>query len=212
MNHNSDKDFFESLALNVINKYDYLKIDNFLHKDSPDWQNSINSIGIEVTRDERGKKFWADLKNVDKPIPDNKINKFNNKFEKNGGRVISLKQAKIIFQNDSLKDSFGFNDNYFYIIPVYEDNFDMINEIIEKKSKRLNDKYKTFKSNRLFIFTPILASEEMVNKELENISIIQDKYNINFDIIYICLINELYIFDLQNNCIRKIEINLKSCY
>ncbi|HOZ55247.1 MAG TPA: hypothetical protein PK993_04320 [Clostridia bacterium] len=204
MKHDIEKKYFELFAFKLLKEYIQIDIDKFEDKEEPDWQDLKNSIGIEVTRNSEGTKFWRDLENVKKPVPDSKIKQFNKKFEKNGGRVITPELARIIF-GENYRDSFGFNENYFYIIPVYNDDFSYVNKSINEKLEKLNDHYNSeILDNRLFIFTPILVTKEEAENELVKINNIQKDAKRKFNIIYVCLLHEIYIFDLNKNNLEKI--------
>lgn len=196
--HNSEKRYFEKFALNLLEKYLNENISKFKECEEPDWQDELNSIGIEVTRDSVGTKFWANIEKVEgKKILDKDLKKFNSKFKANGGRIITKELASII---GIKKCSFGFNDKYVYIIPSYKNGFERINEIIINKTKKLNKNYKeTIKDNRLFIFSPILVKGKMAVEELNEIKKIQKEYNRNFNIIYVCILHEIHIFNIQTN-------------
>lgn len=196
--HDLEKKYFEKFALNLLERYMNINISNFKDCEEPDWQDELNSIGIEVTRDSIGTKFWADLEKVQgKKIPEKDLKKFNSKFKANGGRVITKKQASIIGID---KCSFGFNDKYVYIIPCYTDGFERINKIIDNKTRKLNNNYKQkINDNRLFIFSPILVKGNMAEQELDEIIKIQKGKDRNFNIIYVCILHEIYIFDMLEN-------------
>lgn len=198
MEHDLEKRYFEKFAMNLLKEYKNLDIENFEKKEKPDWQDKLNNIGIEVTRDSIGTKFWADLEKVkDEKIPDEKIESFNKKFRKNGGRILDTKTATIMGIE---KCSFGYNEKYVYIIPCHTDSFDRINLIIKEKTEKLNNIYnKVILDNRLFIFSPILINREMADEELKEIKNIQLNYKRNFNIIYVCILHEIYTFDLIKN-------------
>lgn len=198
MSHDEEKKYFEKFALNLLKEYKNIDISNFEHKEKPDWQDETNSIGIEVTRDSIGTKFWADLEKVkDKKIPDKKIKDFNKKFEKNGGRILDKEIASIMGIE---KCSFGYNDRFVYIIPSYSDDFGRVNKKIEEKINKLNDIYeKKIQDNRLFIFSPILINKEMADEELIEIKNIQLNSRRKFNIIYVCILHEIYTFDFIKN-------------
>lgn len=204
--HDSEKKYFERFAINLLERYINMDISKFKTCEEPDWQDEFNNIGIEVTRDSIGTKFWADIEKVQgKKILDKDLKKFNNKFKANGGRIITKELASIIGIEDC---SFGFNDKYVYIIPSYKNRFERINEIIINKTKKLNKNYKeTIKDNRLFIFSPILVKGKMAEEELNEIIKIQKEYNRNFNIIYVCILHEIYIFNMQTNKWNLIKMN-----
>lgn len=208
MNHDGEKKYFEKFALNLLKEYKNINISGFKDAEEPDWQDKENSIGIEVTRDSVGTKFWADLEKVkDKKIPNKKIKNFNKKFKANGGRILDKKTAAIIGMK---KCSFGYNDNYVYIIPSYNNSFERINLIIKEKTEKLNDHYeKTIQDNRLFIFSPMLINKEMADEELVEIKNIQLNNKRKFNIIYVCILHEIYTFDLIKNKWNVIKMDEK---
>lgn len=204
--HGSEKKYFEKFAINLLERYINMDISNFKLFEEPDWQDELKNIGIEVTRDSIGTKFWADIEKVEgKKIPDKDLKKFNSKFKANGGRIITKELASIIGIE---KCSFGFNDKYVYIIPSYTDGFERINKIIINKTKKLNKNYEEkINDNRLFVFSPILVKGKMAEEELNEIIRIQKEYNRNFNIIYVCILHEIYIFNMLENKYDMIEMN-----
>lgn len=200
---NKENLYFEIFARNILEKYTGLDITNFRKHESPDWIDNINSIGIEVTRTAKGNQFWSELENVKKPISDEKIERFNKRFEKNGGRVISLDLAKTI----GIKDTFGYNNNFVYILPCYNDDFSIVNQRISEKVKKLNKNYTAIKDNRLFIFSSIMFNDEIIKNEIESIQKIQKKYKCRFNIFYICILHELCIIDLNTKSFKRIPMS-----
>lgn len=207
MNHDDEKKYFELFALKILKEYQNVEIEKLIHDEKPDWQDINNSIGIEITRNSIGTQFWSELEKVKKPIPDKDIEKFNKRFRKNGGSVIPIEQARIIFYDKEVKDSFGFNDKYLYIIPSYNDDFSEINKSITEKVKKLNSIYKEMQDNRLFIFSPIYATEKMIENELQNIIKIQSEKKRKFNIVYVCLLHELIVFNIKENSYKCIQMD-----
>ena len=207
MNHDDKKKYFELFALKILKEYQNVEIEKLIHDEKPDWQDINNSIGIEITRNSIGTQFWSELEKVKKPIPDKDIEKFNKRFRKNGGRVIPIEQARIIFNDKDKKDSFRFNEKYFYIITVYNDDFSEINRSLKEKLKKLNEIYKEMNDNRLFIFSPIYANKEMIENELKNIINIQNDKKRKFNIVYVCLLHELLVFNLNENDWKCIQMD-----
>ena len=103
MNHDDKKKYFELFALKILKEYQNVEIEKLIHDEKPDWQDINNSIGIKITRNSIGTQFWSELEKVKKPIPDKDIEKFNKRFRKNGGRVIPIEQARIIFNDKDKK-------------------------------------------------------------------------------------------------------------
>lgn len=206
MNHNLEKKYYEELAFNLLKAILDVDITNFNNYDRPDLQNVKDSIGIEVTRADESLGFYEQLERIDKVDAD-KTKQFNKKFIKNGGRVISKKEADCI----GIECSFKLNENYVYIIPCNNNNFEKINEVIENKIKKINnnDNYKLFKQNDLFVFSHIRTRKELFQGELNKITEIQSKFEKKFDFIYICLTNCIVIFNLKNNSynIKKFDKN-----
>lgn len=207
MNHDDEKKYFELFALKILKEYQNVEIEKLIHDEKPDWQDINNSIGIEITRNSIGTQFWSELEKVKKPISDKDIEKFNKRFRKNGGSVIPIEQARIIFNDKEVKDSFGFNDKYIYIIPSYNDDFSEINKSLTEKLKKLNDIYKEMRDNRLFIFSPIYATEKMIENELQSIIKIQSEKKRKFNIVYVCLLHELIIFNIKENSYKCIQMD-----
>ena len=207
MNHDDEKKYFELFALKILKEYQNVEIEKLIHDEKPDWQDINNSIGIEITRNSIGTQFWSELEKAKKPIPDKDIAKFNKRFRKNGGSVITIEQARIIFNDKEVKDSFGFNDKYLYIIPSYNDDFSEINKSITEKVKKLNSIYKEMQDNRLFIFSPIYATEKMIENELQNIIKIQSEKKRKFNIVYVCLLHELIVFNIKENSYKCIQMD-----
>lgn len=106
------------------------------------------------------------------------------------------------------KCSFGFNDRYVYIIPSYTDDFKRIDRIIVQKTKKLNKNYnKTISDNRLFVFSPILVNREIVEEELVQMKNIQNEYDRRFNIIYVCTLYNIYIFNIKENKVGIVEMD-----
>ncbi|MCI8486992.1 MAG: hypothetical protein HFJ20_08115 [Clostridia bacterium] len=194
MEHDLEKKYYEKLALKLLKYTLDIDITNFKDKEEPDWHNDKDSVGIEVTIVDESLRFYRELEKVDK-VDANKVKKFNKRYIKNGGRIITKKEADCM----GLECSFKFNDNYVYIIPAYDNNFENINKAIKNKTEKLNNNYKLFKQNGLFIFSHIRTRKELFKEELNEIIKIQSKSEKKFDFIYICLTDCIVIFDLKNN-------------
>ena len=192
--HNLDKDYQELLALEILNHFSEIKIENFKKGESPDWHNIVKSIGIEVVNVDLSRKFFADLKHFDINNIKN-IKKFNKKYKENGGTIISKKTAKCIGIKSS---SFSFNDSV-YLLPVYDDNFKNVNKEIKIKLEKLKN-YKDFKDNRLLAFAyNIVHYYKELDIELKELIELCENYEKKFNIIYVCLLDQLIIFDLVKN-------------
>lgn len=200
MNHNSDKEHFEYLIKNMLQHYNL--IDSGLHKsEKPDFRN--DNLGLEVTRADQTLEFEGFISKYNK---DNigKIKKFNNNFEKLGGRV--LRKTDPVVKILDLHDTFHYHEDYVYIIPGYSETFDFVNKKIKDKLIRLNSIYdEDIKCYYLGIFTTIYAREDNIKEELNEIIKLQSYYDKKFEKIIIIFIDKLCEFDLLNNTYRIIE-------
>ena len=61
--------------------------------------------------------------------------------------------------------------------------------------------------NRLFIFSTIYANKEMIENELQNIINIQNDKKRKFNIVYVCLLHELLVFNLNENDWKCIQMD-----
>lgn len=199
MNHDDDKNFFEYLVKNILQKHNL--IDKNLYKsERPDFRN--DKIGLEVTRADQTLKFDGLISKYNKDnITD--IKGFNEKFKEAGGRV--FKKTDPIVKILNLKDTFHYNDDYIYIIPSYSEKFDFVNKKIEDKLIKLNSKYANIEHYYLGIFTTIYVHEDSIKKELVEIIKKQSEYNKKFEKIIIVFIDKICEFNLLNNTYKIIE-------
>ena len=86
-------------------------------------------------------------------------------------------------------------------------SFSEINKSITEKVKKLNSIYKEMQDNRLFIFSPIYATEKMIDNELQNIIKIQSEKKRKFNIVYVCLLHELIVFNIKENSYKCIQMD-----
>ena len=61
--------------------------------------------------------------------------------------------------------------------------------------------------NRLFVFSPIYANEEMIKNELQSIVNIQEGMERKFDIVYVCLLNKLIVFNIKEDSWKCIKMD-----
>lgn len=192
--YNKDKDYFEYLIKNILQKLKLID-DDFIKSEEPDFIN--DNIGLEITRADETLAFNGFINKYDKNnIKD--ILKFNEKFKECGGRVININDpiVKIL----KLKDTCHYNDNYIYIIPCYSNNFDFINKHIKRKLYKLNKNYNNkLKVYYLGIYTPIYANEIMIEDEFKIIKSISKQYNKKFEKIFIIFLDKICVFNLKEN-------------
>lgn len=174
MEHDSDKNFFEWLIKNILQRYNL--IDNNLEKsERPDFKN--DNLGLEVTRADQSLEFEGFILKYSKNNIDN-IKKFNKNFEKLGGKV--LRKSDPIVKILNLSDFFHLHKDYIYIIPSYSEKFDFVNERINDKLKKLNSTYdKNIKHYYLGIFTPLYALEDNIKEEFNKIIELQSNHDKN---------------------------------
>ena len=200
MEHDSDKNFFEWLIKNILQRYNL--IDNNLEKsECPDFKN--DNLGLEITRADQSLEFSGFISKYSK---DNNINikKFNKNFEKLGGKV--LRNSNPIVKILNLSVSSYLHKDYIYIIPPYSENFDFVNERINDKLKKLNSTYdKNIKHYYLGIFTPIYALEDKIKEEFNKIIELQSNHDRKFEKIIIIFVDKICEFDLLDNTYNIIE-------
>lgn len=199
MEHDSDKNFFEWLIKNILQRYNL--IDNNLEKsECPDFKNG--NLGLEITRADQSLEFSGFIL---KYSNDNNINikKFNKNFEKLGGKVLRNSDPIVKILNLS---SSHLHKDYIYIIPSYSENFDFVNERINDKLKKLNSTYdKNIKHYYLGIFTPIYALEDNIKEEFNKIIELQSNHDRKFEKIIIIFVDKICEFDLLDNTYNIIE-------
>lgn len=203
MKHDLEKKYYEQLALKILEFVVYIDVANLKNKEEPDWHNDKDSVGIEITIADESLRFYRELEKVDK-VDTNKVKKFNKRYIRNGGRVITKQEAYCI----GIECSFKFNNNYVYIIPAYDNNFENINKAIKNKTEKLNKNYKLFNQNNLFVFSHIRTRKELFQEELNEIIEIESKFEKKFNFIYICLTDCIAIFDLENKVYDVKEFNI----
>ena len=200
MNHDSDKIFFEYLIKNMLQNYNL--VDNDLCKsERPDFKNA--NLGLEITRADQTLEFEGFISKYNKDNIGN-IKKFNQNFEKLGGRV--LRKTDPVVKILGLHDTFHYHEDYIYIVPGYSENFNFVNKKIKDKVIRLNSNYdEDLKHYYLGIFTPIYVLEDSIKDELNEIISIQENYDKKFEKIIIVFIDKLCEFNLLNNNYNIIE-------
>lgn len=149
-------------------------------KDRPDLQSIDGQIGVEVTSalPQSRQKISAYISKISRNPNESYKEEYKKKIEAAGGH-------------------YGFIATY----PSGSDSFGLILKAIEEKVKKLNKPHynKEILSNYLYVKSDIYASEEMVQKALEDIGAIQNSYNRKFDLIFVMVPENFYIFD----CINK---------
>lgn len=92
-----------------------------------------------------------------------------------------------------------------------KDNFDRIIESFKDKIEKLNaGGYKKFDKYYLLIHSDIMADQGMIKNAIKNLNNIQFKYERKFYKIFVCVIGEIYVLDLDQN--RGDILNIKNEY
>lgn len=198
MQHDSDKIFFEFLIKNILLHYNIID-DKFVKSESPDFISE--NIGLEITRADPTLKFDGFINKYPEEKIGN-IEKFNKKFELSGGKV--FRKTDAIVEILGLVDTFGYHEDYVYIIPSYKNSLDFINEKINNKIGKLNNTYKKeIDIYYLTVFTTAYINEDMIKEEFVILDELQKNSQKQFDKIIIIFLDKICIFDLAN---KKYEI------
>ena len=186
-----------SLEICVDSKYKEM-----MHSDRPDWQSEKLSIGLEVVRGINKYEGNCDAFlqfNFGKGLSVNELKDKTMLIENFSGEILEH-EGKIIFLNyKSLVDT-----------KVYKD---MVLSEINKKIIKINNGYKLFDSNELYIFCPFPFEKN----DIENIVLtIDDTANNPYSIFYFnCLDNifcynksldEIETIDVSNELLKKIKL------
>lgn len=167
-------DYYECYAKIVLEDLFPVFISELLLKDKPDLQDIRSQVGIEVTIAEisetiEAQRLYSTLHAVDDVTQSRNIER--------------MEQCGATYKSGIL---FG---------PNGSDEFILINRAIDSKIEKLQKgEYGKFSEYHLFIFSSILASETMLNDELEYLE--QREIADYFKKIYIQIPGELLYFDL----------------
>lgn len=152
------------------------------------------------------RKFFSELEKVDINKIKNKV-EFRKRYIKNGGYTITKETAQMLGLTHSMID---IRDEYFYITYSDDNNFKKINKKINEKTKKLNQNFKVFEDNRLFIFATIRYNEDMIKEELKYLIEENEKFEVKYSTIYLVLLRKLCVFDLKNNNYICVELDEKN--
>lgn len=201
MNKIGSTEYYEAYAkISLIDLYNNKLIKaKIIGKESPDIQDDINEIGIEVTRADSNQDCMATTisnryfgKNLDFATIDKNVKKNFRNFHG------ILQHAGCI---NYISSSKGLVD-----IQTYRDN---IKECIIKKSKKFKKNYKKFRENDLYIFIGFCLEYHDILAIIEDI----DLNDIPFNYIFINCIDSLYIYSKNDGIVKKeIEKNKLAYY
>ena len=178
-------DYYECYAKIVLEDLFPSAFSELLLKDKPDLQDMQNQVGIEVAIAET--RETMETQRLYSTLPDaDDITKL---------RIIErIEQCGAIYAEGIL---FG---------PNGSDDFTLINHAIGEKVKKLRkSKYEIFNEYQLFVFSSIMASDDMLRDELNYLK--QREVNNYFKRIYINVPEEVWCFDLIANTYESFSID-----
>lgn len=160
-------------------------------KDKPDLQNTETGIGVEVTRginpiQERNenlitKMAYGQIRNKEKAIKT--INS-------------SYKPRSIVINGKEIKEPDRYYNGMLVGIPE-RDSFDLIFEAFKRKVCKFNKGgYIVYLHNYLFVYSDILADQEMIDKVIIQMNVFQEKYERKFQQVFVYVPSYLYILNL----------------
>ena len=191
MSHDLKKCYYECLAKNILEKYQFPQLGELILSDKPDLRSAFG-IGIEVTRavfdgfDEKCNYFNKYLKMKKKSDVEQK--KIDN-FIKDG--------TQIIYYNDRISG---------YCPPARWYDIDELKTMYRKKIQKICS-YGCFKSVHLFVFSPSFNDYEKsdIEKFLEWISNSMNNEK-NYNVIYIYQEDVLFICNVADNSLMEIAL------
>lgn len=168
---------------------------NCFKSEAPDFQNDIDSIGIEVTRamtPEDGFTWFFANENIGKnknKIPKELLDRFKGQiyFDHNNKlKMISKNRGLLSTRKDIL----------------------IVIDSIETKLHKLNKNYKVFDINALYIFSPI--NNEFIDNVIRRLGDVQSIYDNAFKYIFITNNEYLYFVDTEKCTKKVLDIDFES--
>lgn len=171
--------------------------------DKPDLQEINHNIGIEVTRavdqtEEEILGLYAGIIHNQVRDKDSAIEAIN-------------KHSRSIRVNGKTIKQHLFSDGRLSVLPG-KDNFDLIIKEYQRKIDKLNNNYKIFDSNYLFVYSDILADDSMIRTAMESMKDISHNkklYKYKFDIVYIFVTEHMYILDLLHDKYEIVDVDFQ---
>lgn len=157
--------------------------------DKPDLQDDKNGIGVEVTIarnkvQEENESLYAKIESGQVRNRDKAIEKINNSYKPYAMYVDGI--------------LVGIPDN---------DDFERIFKSFSEKIKKLNDDgYKKYMENYLFVYSDILANQQMLNQAISEMNNIQTKHKIRFQKVFVCVPQYIYILNLESKKGESMDI------
>ena len=191
-----DNDYFERYALLTLIKCFGYEFEDIINQDveCPDWQSERKNTGIEVTsaiNDSDGEQIAI-------------INKFFNRGM--SGEEI---KSEIVAKHPKYSGSFGTVNNIAYHSAPFLVNKERekILNSIKTKTDKLNQHFRVFDNNWLYIFANNALTEEDVFQIASSIELVEK--NIQFDKIFINLTDRIYVVNM-NRMIEKVSVDRKT--
>lgn len=194
-------DYYESLAKVVLEKLLPDEFEKLEIKDKPDLQNTKKNIGIEVTRAINS----VQAKNESLYL------KISYNLARNNEKAIktinsSYKPRSMIINGKEIREPDRYNEGILVGIPE-EDNFKRILESFSEKINRLNSgEYKIFLNNYLFVFSEILANQEMIDQAISDMQNLQSQYEKKFSKVFVYVPEEMYVLNLERGIGEILDI------
>ncbi|EOT24124.1 hypothetical protein C805_02336 [Eubacterium sp. 14-2] len=182
-------DYYECLAKLILEKMFPNEFENLEILDKPDLQDDKNGIGVEVTIarnkvQEENESLYAKIESGQVRNRDKAIEKINNSYKPYAMYVDGI--------------LVGIPDN---------DDFERIFKSFSEKIKKLNDDgYKKYMENYLFVYSDILANQQMLNQAISEMNNIQTKHKIRFQKVFVCVPQYIYILNLESKKGESMDI------
>lgn len=177
-------------------------------KDKPDLQNAEMQIGVEVTRainqiQEQNEKLYTKIE----------YGQIRNKRKSIEIINSSYKPRSMVINGKEIGEPDRYYNGILVGIPE-RDSFDRILKSFKDKMCKLNkDGYTIFSHNYLFLFSDILANQEMIDEVMAQMNKFQANYERKFQQIFVYVPSYFYILNLVNNIgeiknIKEYQYNL----
>lgn len=194
-------DYYECLAKLILEKMFPNEFENLEILDKPDLQDDKNGIGVEVTIarnkvQEENESLYAKIESGQVRNRDKAIEKINN----------SYKPCVMYVDGQEIREPDRYNNGILVGIPD-NDDFERIFKSFSEKIKKLNDDgYKKYMENHLFVYSDILANQQMLNQAISEMNNIQTKHKIRFQKVFVCVPQYIYILNLESKKGESMDI------
>lgn len=166
-------------------EFSNLKIDC----ESPDLQNEILNVGIEVTNSDNQSQREAE----------SLYTKLEYKVSKNQKRDIERIEQLGAKYNDGILIGIPGHDNFSEILSGFKIKLEKLN----------SPKFKVFQDNHLFIYSSIYATSDMIIAAMEEMNQYQNAKDYKFNKVFIAVPYYIYVCDLIENSFEIVDIHEK---